>query len=88
MLRWNLGFELALARVQASAQALAGLAGHQPRLLLRYEEDFTDKDETLAAVAHYLGIALPPELHADLRAGLTQAAVRAKIAAWRNAGLR
>jgi glycosyltransferase involved in cell wall biosynthesis len=87
MLRWNLDFEVALVRVRASAQALAGLAGHEPRLLLRYEEDFTGKDETLAAVARYLGIELPPEMHAALRAGLTQAAVRAQIAAWRNAGL-
>jgi glycosyltransferase involved in cell wall biosynthesis len=86
MLRWDLDFELALARVESSGHALARLAGH-PKLLLRYEEDFTGKDETLANVARYLGIDVPPELRADLRAGLTQAAVRSQIVAWRNAGL-
>jgi hypothetical protein len=87
MLRWDLDFELALARVAASAQALARLAGHHPRLLLRYEEDFTGNDETPAAVVRHLGIDAPPELRTDLLAGLTQAAVRSQIAAWRNAGL-
>jgi hypothetical protein len=54
MLRWNLDFERALAQVEASARALARLAGHHPRLLLRYEENFLGRDETLAAVARFL----------------------------------
>src|SRR5262249_35902654 len=87
ILRWKLGFDALFPNVEKSARTLVRLAGHRPRLLLRYEDGFAGEDDPVAALARHLNVELPPGARADLLAGLTPETVKSKIEAWRSAGL-
>ena len=86
MLRWNIGFDLALSRVRRSGTALANFADC-PALRFRYEDGFTTDGRCVDAVAKLLGVALPAADRAALLADLSPQIVRQRIESWRQAGV-
>jgi hypothetical protein len=87
MLRWNIGFDLALSRVGRSATALVMLADRRTTLRFHYEDGFTTDERCVDAVAKLLGVTLTAEDRAALLAGLAPQAVRQQIDSWRLAGV-
>ena len=86
MLRWNIGFDLALDRVRRSAAALAAFADC-PALRFRYEDGFTTDGRCIDAVANLLGVTLTAANRAALLADLTPEKVKQRIESWRQAGI-
>lgn len=87
MLRWNIGFGLALDRVRRSAAALAPLVDSPAALVFRYEDGFTTDERCVEAVAKLLGVALTAADRAALLTRLAPQAVKQQIESWRQAGV-
>ncbi len=85
--RFGFGWGLVAERVSKSSAMLPLLAAAGlDMLVLRYEDGFADRRETLAEVARFLGLA-PDAARLDaLFENLTPAAVRAEIARMEQAG--
>jgi len=78
--RFGLDYPTVAGRVARSAATLPLLAASSlPLLVLRYEDGFAARRETLDRVAGFLGLAPPPGLLDALFARLTPDAVRAEI---------
>ena len=79
MQRFSVSFDWAFEKVVASSESLIGLRD-LPHLLLRYEDGFTNRDESVAKITQHLGLCLPPEALQSIFAAFTPDAVKAKIA--------
>jgi hypothetical protein len=80
MRRFGYEFGGALEFIRLSGEALAPLVSSPNVLLLRYEDGFTRKAETIDAVAARLGLKLSTSTREAVRAALTPSAVSASIA--------
>jgi len=87
MLRWNVGFDLALDRMRRSAAALAQLADCPAALVFHYEDGFTTDERCVDAVAKLLNVSLTAADRAALLAALAPQAIRRQIESWRQAGV-
>lgn len=80
MMQFKLDFVSALAWVEASSHALIPLLRQPNTLLLRYEDGFTSKLESVEAIARCLGVPLTTAERDTLFAAFTPGAVSATIA--------
>jgi hypothetical protein len=79
MLYMHHPFALALQRVEVSARYLARWRTDPRTLLLRYEDGFAERADTVAALAARMGQALPAEAVRAIHAQTTRAAVDAFV---------
>jgi sulfopyruvate decarboxylase alpha subunit len=79
MLRFGFPFDVALKSVEDSGACLVGLASHGNPLILRYQDRFMDREETIAAVARHLGVKVSTTVAMKIFHSLSREAVAAKI---------
>jgi hypothetical protein len=77
--RFGFDFPLVAGRVERCSAALPALLD-LPCLVLRYEDGFGADEATLARIAGFLGLAVPPPVIAQVFENLRPDAVRAEIA--------
>jgi hypothetical protein len=86
MQRFRHEFDGALREVSAGGARMVALAQVRP-FLLRYEDGFTERPQTVRAIARHLGLTLPAAMLDAIHASLSRDTVRARIAALARKGV-
>ena len=86
MKRFGYSFSSAFKAVATGNAPMVQLFRHASPLVLRFEDRFYDREVTIAAVARFLGVELPPPLLSEVFGGLTRDAVSRKIEEMRQSG--
>jgi hypothetical protein len=77
--RFGHDFDVALGEVAAGAQCLVKLAAARRCMILRYEDRFYARIETVKKIADFLGVKLPHATLARIQASLTPERVSRRI---------
>lgn len=77
--RFGHEFDVAFREVAAGAKCLVELSDARPCLVLRYEERFFDRVETVEQIADFLGAKLPRTVLSRIQASLTPEKVTRRI---------
>lgn len=86
MQRFGVSFAEMRGGIVASAHLVIGLAAQRPTLVLRYEDGFSQAEDTVRRIAAFLGLRIAPEDCAAIAAALTPKRVAAEVAALTAAG--
>jgi hypothetical protein len=77
--RFGHAFDVAFREVSEGAECLVELAAEGPCMVLRYEERFYDRVQTLSEIAKFLGVKVPHTTLARIHGSLTPGKVRRRI---------
>jgi hypothetical protein len=85
--RFDHPFDGSLRELAAGATCLISLSDGTRPMILRYEERFYDRIETVAQIADFLGVRLPRQTLARIHRSLTPKSVSRRIATLRRKGI-
>jgi hypothetical protein len=77
--RFGFSFDLALQLVVSAGECMVDLQSSGTALILRYEDRFFERQETMQEIARWLGISISSAVAGQIFASLSREAVAAKI---------